>query len=597
MARLSNEKYDLHLPPQVIPSSKPQAPFDPLKVRQDFPILQTKHNGRPLVYLDNGATTQKPRVVIDAIRKYYEEENANIHRGVYHLSQLATNLYEEARAKIRKFINAQHDREIIYTRGATEGINLVAQSYGRSTLTAGDEVVVSAMEHHSNIVPWQMICEQTGAKLRVIPMNERGELLVEEFAKILAGGRVKIVSIVHLSNSLGTINDIKLLAKMAHDAGAVIVVDGAQWVAHYPTDVRDLDVDFYAFSGHKLFGPTGIGVLYGKVKMLEAMPPHQGGGDMIKSVTFEKTEYADLPNKFEAGTPHIAGAVGLGAAIDYVTSIGLTRTAPHEQELLAYATQRLAEVPGLRIIGNAKNKASVISFVMENPPIASHDIGVILDQHNIAIRTGHHCCQPVMDRLGISSTARISLAMYNTRGDIDAAVEVLKQAGTTTQARPEAKGQIDYPQASAATPGAAAEELVEVFDFLGDDPNAKSLFVMDDLGGKLPNLFDLLKKVTTRVEGCMSEVYFIGRRSPKNPQVLEFVADADAAIVRGEIAMLEKLFSGQKANEILAFDVEAFFRRIGLEQFLTSQRRNGLAGMVRRIHLLAEQVAGAPDGT
>jgi len=572
-------------------------PFDPQKIRADFPILQTKVGGKPLVYLDNGATTQKPRQVIDAIRKYYESENANIHRGVYHLSQLATNLYEEARAKLKRFINAQHDREVIYTRGTTDGINLVASSFSRSRLSAGDEIVVSAMEHHSNIVPWQIVCEQTGAKLRVIPMNDRGELLIEEFARILADGRVKIVSVVHLSNSLGTINDIKLLAKMAHDAGAVIVVDGAQWVAHYPTDVRDLDVDFYTFSGHKLFGPTGIGVLYGKEKLLAAMPPYQGGGDMIKSVTFEKTEYADLPNRFEAGTPHIAGAVGLGAAIDYLTSVGLANAAPHEQELLAYATKRLAEVPGLRIIGNAAKKASVISFVMEDPPIASHDIGVILDTHNIAVRTGHHCCQPVMDRFEISSTTRISLAMYNTRGDIDAAVEVLKQAATTSQPRSKPSAQIDYPQASAPTPAKAAEELAEVFEFLGDDPNAKSLFVMDDLGAKLPNLFELLKKVTTRVEGCMSEVYFVGRRSPKDPQVLEFVADADAAIVRGEIAMLEKLFSGQKASEILSFDIEAFFRRIGLDQFLTSQRRNGMAGMVRRIHLLAEQVAGAPDGT
>jgi cysteine desulfurase / selenocysteine lyase len=583
--------------PAAKPSDAAAMQFDPLKIRADFPILQSKQGGRPLVYLDNGATTQKPRQVIDAIRRYYESENANIHRGVYHLSMLATNLYEEARAKIRKFINAQHDREIIYTRGTSEGINLVASSYGRSVLKAGDEVVVSAMEHHSNIVPWQIVCEATGAKLRVIPMNERGELLIDEFAKILAGGKVKIVSVVHLSNSLGTINDIKLLAKMAHDAGAVIMVDGAQWVAHYPTDVRDLDVDFYAFSGHKLFGPTGIGVLYGKSKLLEAMPPYQGGGDMIKSVTFAKTEYADLPNKFEAGTPHIAGAVGLGAAIDYVTSVGLTNTAPHEQELLAYATKRLAEVPGLRIIGNAAQKASVISFVMEDPPLASHDIGVILDTHNIAVRTGHHCCQPVMERFDISSTTRISLAMYNTRADIDAAVEVLKQAAGTAQPRSQPKAQIDYPQPTAATPAKAAEELIEVFDFLGDDPNAKSLFVMDDLGAKLPNLFDLLKKVTTRVEGCMSEVYFVGRRSPRDAQVLEFVADADAAIVRGEIAMLEKLFSGQKASEILSFDIEAFFKRIGLDQFLTSQRRNGMAGMVRRIHLLAEQVAGAPDGT
>ena len=571
--------------------------FDPQSVRADFPILQSKRGGRPLVYLDNGATTQKPRQVIEALNRYYESENANIHRGVYHLSQLATNLYEEARVKLRKFINAQHDHEVIYTRGTTEGINLVAASYGRANLKAGDEVVISAMEHHSNIVPWQIVCQQTGAKLRVIPMNDRGELLVEEYEKLLRGGRVRIVSVVHLSNSLGTINDVKQLARMAHENGAVFMADGAQWVAHYPTDVRDLDVDFYAFSGHKLFGPTGIGVLYGKQKLLDAMPPYQGGGDMIKSVTFERTDYAELPNKFEAGTPHIAGAVGLGAAIDYVQSVGLTRTAAHEVELLAYATKRLGEVPGLRIIGTAARKASVISFVMDEPALASHDIGVVLDQHNVAVRTGHHCCQPVMDRFGISSTARISLAMYNTRDDVDAAVGVLKKLAETSRPRSAAKQEIEYPRAAAPSPAKAAQELIEVFDFLGDDPNAKAQFVMDDLGAKLPNLFDLLKKVTTRVEGCMSEVYFVGRRSPRDAGVLEFVADADAAIVRGEIAMLEKLFSGQKASEILAFDVEGFFRRIGLDQFLTAQRRTGMAGMVRRIHLLAEHVAGAPDGT
>ena len=586
------------------------ASFDPAKVRADFPILQSQRNGRPLVYLDNGATTQKPRQVIDALRHYYEAENANIHRGVYHLSELATTKYEDARAKIRKFINAQHDREIIYTRGTTEGINLVAQSYGRSALKPGDEVVVSAMEHHSNIVPWQLLCEQTGAKLRVIPMNDRGELLVEEFGKILAGGRVKIVSAVHLSNSLGTINDVKLLARMTHDAGAVILADGAQWVAHYPTDVRGDDVDFYAFSGHKLFGPTGIGVLYGKAKLLEAMPPYQAGGDMIKSVTFDRTEYADLPNKFEAGTPHIAGAVGLGAAIDYVSTIDLAAAAAYEQELLAYATQRLGEVPGLRVIGTAARKASVISFVMESPALASHDIGVTLDAHNVAIRTGHHCCQPVMDRMGISSTARMSIAMYNTRGDIDAAVDVLKRVATTTPTRakaPAATGaaaaaagapagqQVEYPKPSAPSPAAAAKQIAEEFE-LFEDRDQKNEYVLD-LGRKLPPLFDLLKKVTPRVQGCMSEVYLVGRRSPDSPTSLEFVADADAHIVRGLIAILERLYSGQKAADILAFDTEQFFRDIGLDQFITTQRRNGLAGMVRRIQLLAEEVAGAPDGT
>jgi cysteine desulfurase/selenocysteine lyase len=579
-------------------AAKTGSAFDVNRVRADFPILSSKVHGKPLVYLDSGATTQKPRAVIDALTHYYEAENANIHRGVYHLSQLATELYESARRKVAAFIYAPDERECIFTRGTTEGINLVAGSWGRTFLKPGDEVVVSAMEHHSNIVPWQIVCQQTGAKLRVIPMNDRGELLLDEYEKLLAGGRVKIVSVVHLSNSLGTINDVKRIARLARDRGALVMVDGAQWVAHHPTDVRDLGVDFYTFSGHKLFGPTGIGVLYGRAELLEAMPPYQSGGDMIASVTFEKIEYADLPNKFEAGTPHIAGVVGLGAAIDYVNAIGLENIAPHEEDLLAYATGRVSEVPGLRIIGTAAEKGSVVSFVIDEPPLASHDIGVILDMHGVAIRTGHHCCQPVMDRMGISATARLSLAMYNSRADIDAAVEALKKA--VSGAKPRAAkvdGQIEYPKASAPSPKAAADELIEVFEFLGDDSNAKNQFLMDDLGAKLPNLFDLLKKVTPRLDGCMSEVYFVGRRSPNIPQVLEFVADANAAIVRGEIVMLERLFAGQKANEILAFDVEGFFKKIGLESFLTSQRRTGMASMVKRIRQLAQDVAGAPSGT
>lgn len=590
----------------AVAPSRAATPFDPARVRQDFPILATRAypGGPPLVYLDNGATTQKPRQVIDAVRRYYEAENANIHRGVYTLSQLATNQYEDARTKVRKFINAAHDREVIFTRGTTEAVNLVAQSYGRSTLTTGDEVVISAMEHHSNIVPWQMVCEQTGAKLRVIPMNDHGELLLGEYEQILAGGKVKIVSVVHVSNSLGTINDVGLITRLAHERGAVVMIDGAQWVAHHPTDVRDIGCDFYALSGHKLFAPTGIGALYGRAALLEKMPPYQGGGDMIASVTFEKTEYADLPSKFEAGTPHIAGAVGLGTAIDYVTSIGLANAAPHEQDLLDYATGRLSEVPGLRVIGTAARKASVISFVQEEPALASHDIGVLLDGEGIAIRTGHHCCQPVMDRMGINSTARISLAMYNTREDIDAAVDALIRATASMSPTPTAssaaaapaKQEVTYPSAAAATPAAAADALAEDFELL-EERDAKNAYVLD-LGNKLPPLFDLLKKSRTpRVQGCMSEVYLVGRRSPSDPTTLEFVADSDAHIVRGLIAILQRLYSGQKAALILTFDIEPFFRRIGLDQFITTQRRNGLAGMVRRIQLLAEEIAAAPMGT
>src|SRR5688500_9430094 len=355
---------------------KPRSlPFDPLTFRNDFPILQTKVYGKPLVYLDNGATTQKPRAVIDAISRYYESQNANIHRGVYHLSQLATTLYEESREKVRKFINAPEERECIFTRGTTEGINLVAACWGRNFLKAGEEVGDPAMEHHSTIVAWQIAGDAVGAKPRVIPMNECGELQLDALREFLAGGKVRLISVVHLSNSLGTINDVQTIAKLAHEKGALVMVDGAQWVAHFPTDVQDVGCDFYAFSGHKLFGPTGIGVLWGRRELLEAMPPFMGGGDMIESVTFEKTKYAQLPNKFEAGTPDIAGAVGLGAAIDYLLGIGFDAFHDHEQRLLQYTTEQLKQIPGLRIIGSAQKKAGVVSFVLEDPPLSALDVG------------------------------------------------------------------------------------------------------------------------------------------------------------------------------------------------------------------------------
>ena len=398
-------------------AASPDAPLDVARIRADFPILATTVHGKPLIYLDNAATTQKPQAVIDALQRYYSSENANIHRGVYTLSQLATSLYEESRRKVQRFINARDVREIVLTRGTTESINLVASSFGRRFIKSGDEILLTGMEHHSNIVPWQLLCEQTGARIRVVPFNEAGELVIEEYQKLL-GPRTKFVSIVHLSNSLGTINPVKAMIDMAHQHGAKVLVDGAQWVAHGPTDVRALDCDFYAFSGHKLYGPTGIGVLYGKSDLLDAMPPYQGGGDMIGSVTFEKTTYNELPYKFEAGTPNIAGGIGLGAAIDYVNALGIERMAAHERDLLDYATQRLSPIPGLRIVGTARQKGSVVSFVLDG--IHPHDIGTILDGEGIAVRTGHHCCQPVMDRFGIPATARASIAAYNTREEIDA---------------------------------------------------------------------------------------------------------------------------------------------------------------------------------
>ena len=395
------------------------------KIRQDFPVLQQKVHGKPLVYLDNAATTQKPQAVIDTIAHYYLSENSNVHRGVHFLSDVATQAYEGGRSRVRQFLNAAHDREIIFTRGTTEGINLVAASYGRSRIDAGDEVIISAMEHHSNIVPWQMVCEEKGATLRVIPINDAGELLLEEYERLLSD-RTKLVSIVYVSNALGTVNPVKQIIAMAHRRGIPVLVDGAQATPHLPVDVQDLGCDFYAFSGHKLFGPTGIGILYGKAELLEAMPPYQGGGEMISAVTFEKTIYNSLPHKFEAGTPHIAGVVGLAAAIEYVERIGLNQIAAYESELLAYGTDLLSAIPGLRIIGTAKEKAGVLSFVLRD--IHAHDVGTILDHEGIAVRAGHHCAMPVMKRFGIPATARASLAFYNTREELETLAKGIHKA-------------------------------------------------------------------------------------------------------------------------------------------------------------------------
>ena len=400
------------------------ANLDVARIRGDFPILKQTVNGKPLVYLDNAATSQKPQSVIDALVRYYSTENSNVHRGVHTLSQMATDDYEEARSKVRRFINAGDDREIIFVRGTTEGINLVAQTFGRQNTQEGDEIIISAMEHHSNIVPWQMLCEERGAKLRVIPINDAGELLIDEYEKLL-NPRTKLVSIVHVSNALGTINPVKQIVDMAHAQGVPVLLDGAQAAPHGTVDVSDLDCDFYAFSGHKVYGPTGIGVLYGKAELLEAMPPYQGGGEMIKSVTFEKTIYNILPHKFEAGTPNIAGPIGLGAAIDYITDLGLDRIGAYEHQLLEYGTELLSGLSNIRMIGTAKEKSGILSFVMEG--VHPHDIGTILDTEGIAVRTGHHCAQPVMERFGIAATARASLAFYNTKEEIDALVKGIDQ--------------------------------------------------------------------------------------------------------------------------------------------------------------------------
>ena len=401
---------------------RPQASFDVERIRNDFPILKQQVHGKPLVYLDNAATSQKPQVVIDTVTQYYLAQNSNVHRGIHFLSEQATQAFDGARVKVARFLNASNAREVIFVRGATEGINLVAQSYGRTFIKAGDEILISAMEHHSNIVPWQILCEQVGARLRVIPFNYDGELFLDEYERLL-NERTKLVSVVHVSNALGTINPIKQIIEMAHRRGIPVLVDGAQAVPHMRVDVQDLNCDFYAFSGHKLFGPTGIGVLYGKADLLEAMPPYQGGGDMISAVTFEKTHYNTLPYKFEAGTPDIAGVIGLGAAIDYLSEVGLDAIAAYEHELLAYATDALSTIKAVRIVGTAREKAGVLSFVLDG--IHAHDIGTILDHEGIAIRAGHHCAMPVMQRFGVPATARASLAFYNTREEVDALIRAI----------------------------------------------------------------------------------------------------------------------------------------------------------------------------
>lgn len=564
--------------------------FDVARVRLDFPLLQQLVRGKPLVYLDNAATSQKPQAVIDALMNYYRRDNANIHRGVYQLSLSASAAYEEAREAVARFIHAADAHECLFTRGTTESINLVAQTWGRTFLKPGDEILLSQLEHHSNIVPWQMCCEQTGAVIRVVPVDDQGTLLIEEYEKHLSS-RTKLVAITHQSNALGSMNDVKQLARLAHERGALFLADGAQWVTHHPTDVQDLDVDFYAFSGHKLYGPTGIGVLYGKRTLLEKMPPYQGGGDMIESVSFEKTTYAGLPNKFEAGTPHIAGVIGLHAAIDYLNALGMDNIAAHEASLLRHATERLSEVPGLRIVGTSPRKSSVISFLLESPCIAPVDVGAELDLDGIAVRTGHHCCQPLMQRLHITGTIRASLGLYNTVEEIDTLVAALKRIRIKKQAEiPRCAelpmlGDVKYPEASAPSPREAAADLVEAFSFLGDWPQRYEYII--DLGRKMLPLPESEKVEANRIKGCQSMVYLSARKQPGSHDVMDFLAYSNADIVSGLIAILQRVYSGQRAKDILAFDVEDFFHRLGIDQNLAMQRRIGLGEMVKRIQHLA----------
>ncbi len=589
--------------PRLSPTPAPATPLDLPALRAQFPILETQVHGQPLAYLDNGASTQQPRQVIQAVSDYHLQYHANIHRGVYQLSRNATRMHDYAREVVAHFLHAAEPAECLFTRGTTESINLVAASWGRANLEAGDEIILSTLEHHSNIVPWQMVCEATGARIKVIPIDDAGQLRMDKYRRLLSS-RTRMVAVNQVSNALGTVNPVKEIIDEAHAAGALVLIDGAQWVAHGPTDVQALDADFYAFSGHKLYGPTGIGVLYGKRTLLDAMPPYQGGGDMIEQVTFEKTTYAQLPNKFEAGTPHIAGAVGLASAIEWLEAVGFERIAAHEQRLLRHATERLSAVPGLEIKGTARHKAALVSWVLVDPPIGTLDIGMQLDLRGICIRTGHHCCQPLMDRMGIASTARASFGVYNDLSEIDRLADAVGEivaaargstarrgAGATiesgSQSLGAASGGDPYPGAVAASPEVAAEEIAEIFELLPDWPMRHQQIM--DLGERLPQMPDALKTEDTFVPGCQSRVHLAARVQPGSDDVIEFLADSDANIVRGLIALLQQIYSGQKASAIIAFDAQAFFSRLGLDEHLSMTRRNGLVAMVDRLRRIAAE--------
>jgi cysteine desulfurase / selenocysteine lyase len=576
-------------------SIKPRtAGFDVHRIRAEFPILKQKVHGKPLIYLDNAASTQKPRAVIEAIRHYYETDHANVHRAVHTLSERATEAYEESRLRVQRFIGAPCIRDVIFTRGATEAINLVAQTFGRMNVHPGDEVVLTAMEHHSNIVPWQMLCQEKGATLRVVPVTDAGELRMDELKRLL-NPSTRIVAIAHVSNALGTVNPVREIVRLAHAHGAAVLIDGAQAVSHLRVDVRELDCDFYVLSGHKLYGPTGIGVLYGKPQHLELMPPYQTGGDMISHVSFEKTTWNELPYKFEAGTPHIAGAIGLGVALEYLEEIGRDAIAVYEKQLLEHATERLSAIAGLRLIGTAHDKASVLSFVVEDPPLSALDVGTQLDLEGIAVRTGHHCCQPLMERFHIPGTTRASLAMYNTHEEVDAFADALERIVESSRPRPVAMASAGvwseptYPLAVATNPQQAADALADDFEFI-DDWTERYRYLIDE-GAKLPPMPEALKTAANRVHGCQSTVFVHARKKPGSADVMEFLADSDADVVRGLLAVLQKVYSGQHASAILAFDAPAFWQRLGLDRNLTTGRRNGLGAMVERLRTFAAGLA------
>ena len=567
-------------------------------VRREFPILARRVHDRPLVYLDNAATTQKPRAVLEAMSDFYEGSCANVHRGAHVLSDQATTQYEQARLSVARFLGASSPREIVFVRGATEAINLAAHCFGRQNVGPGDEVIVTWMEHHANIVPWQILCAAVGASLRVVPISEEGELRLEAYEKLLCS-RTKLVALGQVSNALGTVHPVKLMIDMAHRHGAAVVVDGAQAVAHLDVNVQDLDCDFYAFSGHKIFGPMGIGILYGKLRHLEKMPPWQTGGDMIETVTFEKTSYAPAPLKFEAGTPNVGGAIGLAAALEWLGGMDRKALALHESQLVDRCVRSLSAIPGVRVVSQPAHRVGAVSFVIEEPRMSALDVGTQLDLEGVAVRTGHHCCQPLMQRLGVAGTVRASFSVYNTIEEVDALEACVRRiAGQTVQPRlqgataptPDLRP-LNYPAALASTVEAAAEEFAEEFEDLHDWADRYAYLI--DLGRNLPAMPADLKTEANRVRGCQSTVFLSVQVRPGSTDVVEFLADSDSEIVRGLIALLQAIFSGQRADQVFDFDLNALLARLGLANNLTMSRRNGLAEMVKRLRAFAAGLTAA----
>ncbi len=550
--------------------------LDVERIRDDFPILHQLANGKPLVYLDNAATAQKPRAVIEAVRRYYEQDNSNIHRGAHVLAGRATEAYEHARVVVQRFLNAARAEEIVFVRGTTEAVNLVAQSYGRKEIGPGDEILISAMEHHSNIVPWQLVCEQTGATLKVIPINDDGEILLDEYERLLSP-QTKIVAITQISNALGTINPVREMVEMAHARDIPVLVDGAQSAPHIPVDVQELGCDFFCFSGHKVYGPTGIGVLYGRHALLERMPPYQGGGSMIRSVSFEKTTFTDPPLRFEAGTPNMAGAVGLATALDYMSSLGREAIALHGRELLDYATHQLRSIKGLRLIGTAKNKAAILSFVVDG--VHADDIGKLLDQEGIAIRVGHHCCEPLMKRFNVTATARASLGIYNTEKDVDALAAGIRKAIHVVQRTcPVVKVEVRPSDEPIET---TQDRIIREFAACQSWEDKYQKII--DIGKRHPPIPDELRVDKLLVQGCQSRVWMHAR--PEDGRVV-FTAESDALIVNGLVALLLRVYSNRSPAEIVNTEPR-FAQEIGLMEHLSPTRANGLSSMLKQIKLYA----------